>query len=186
MWVLKLQSWTISKEYVHFVKNQAQSNTTAVSLKSLIATVLFLVLISPPVLVNLCFLAKKNAIRKTIRENLIHNLTDSDLVVLTFTKANAQKELHWEHQDEFEYRGKMYDVVRYKEEGNLIHYWCWPDEPESNLNQKLISLTAKLLNQAPEPKHQGEKLVVNAVVSSKSTKEYLPSNFLAIYTHFVP
>lgn len=130
------------------------------SLKSLIATVLFLVLISPPVLVNLCFLAKKNAIRKTIRENLIHNLTDSDLVVLTFTKANAQKELHWEHQDEFEYRGKMYDVVRYKEEGNLIHYWCWPDEPESNLNQKLISVTAKLLNQAPEPKHQGEKLVV--------------------------
>ena len=128
--------------------------------KTCIAIGLFLVLISPPVWVGSWFAAERSAIRREVRSQLISGLKDIDLVVLTFSKVEAKNLLRWERDDEFEYRGKMYDVVKIEENGDQILYWCWPDEPESELNQKLRSITAQLFKDVPLPKNQGAKLVL--------------------------
>jgi hypothetical protein len=128
--------------------------------KSLISVGLFLVLLSPPIWVGSWFAAERSAIRKEVRSQLLNGVKDADLVVLTFSKVEAETLLHWERDDEFEYKGKMFDVVRVKVNGNQVRYWCWPDEPESELNQKLRSISAQLFNHAPLPKHQVPKLVL--------------------------
>lgn len=117
-------------------------------------------LLAPPIWVSSWFASERSVIRREVRSQLMHGIKDADLVVLTFSKSEVQRLLHWERDDEFEYRGKMYDVVKVKAHGDRISYLCWPDEPESELNQKLRLITAQLFNHAPQPKEQGVKLVL--------------------------
>jgi len=54
-----------------------------------------------------------------------------------FTKE-AFSRLEWTKKNkEFLYKGKMYDVVSVKREGNLVRIFCLFDKEETNLRQKL-------------------------------------------------
>lgn len=85
---------------------------------------------------------EKNRVRKEVKEAIISGMDKDRLVKLTFTLEQTSTLLDWEHEKEFEYNGMMYDIVETIEEGNIIHYWCWPDREETELNRQISELVS--------------------------------------------
>lgn len=71
----------------------------------------------------------------------MHSVEKKDLYYLKFSKRDIQEKLRWEKDHEFEYQGKMYDIVETYKEQDSIAYWCWLDREETALNKKLHRLT---------------------------------------------
>lgn len=69
-------------------------------------------------------------------------MNKKDLILLKFTRSEAEAQLDWEHSDEFEYKDQMYDVVESKVKGDTTYYWCWPDDEETKLDSTLDKLLA--------------------------------------------
>ncbi len=65
-----------------------------------------------------------------------------DLVLLKFTEKETTTKLRWKESNEFEYSSQMYDLVEIEMHGDTTYYWCWRDEKETKLNQKLDHLLA--------------------------------------------
>ena len=83
---------------------------------------------------------QKKSVRREIKKQIIAGIDCKELVCLSFTLEEAGKELEWEHEKEFEFRGEMYDVVESETFGDSVRYWCWPDREETRLNQLLVKL----------------------------------------------
>lgn len=122
--------------------------------KNLIALGLLLALLTPPLLVGGWFQLARAELRSEVRQQLLARVEPGELVLLTFSQEEARQVLRWERDDEFEFNGQMYDVVSVREEAGRVHFWCWPDGPETRLNQELEALTAQLFHDAPEPGKQ--------------------------------
>lgn len=73
---------------------------------------------------------------------MIAGMDQEELVLLKFSKKDAETKLRWEHAKEFEYKGQMYDIVSAEIRGDSIFYRCWWDYEETNLNKKLKKLVA--------------------------------------------
>ena len=101
----------------------------------------------------------KFQIKHTIKEQVIAQADNDELVLLKFTSAESQTDLRWEHSREFEYQGQMYDVVRTSTQNDTIYYWCWWDQEETRLNQQLNALLADVLEQDEEKKKQHKHLI---------------------------
>ena len=52
----------------------------------------------------------------------------------------SEEELDWKHSKEFEYNGKMYDVISVQKGRDSISYTCWLDKEETELNIKLKTI----------------------------------------------
>lgn len=76
-------------------------------------------------------------------------LNDEDKISLTFQKTEIGKHTRWEHAKEFEFNGEMYDIVSFRIEGDYITYYCWWDNEETQLNQKLKSIANKAVGADP-------------------------------------
>ena len=87
---------------------------------------------------------EKNQVRRTLKKQLIAGIEKDELVLLKFTPEESSK-LRWEHDKEFEYNHQMYDVVAKEVIDGVIHYWCWWDHEETQLNKKLQNLLATAL-----------------------------------------
>ncbi|MTI38262.1 hypothetical protein E1140_02035 [Fulvivirga lutimaris] len=74
------------------------------------------------------------------------DLQNEELVKITLSKNEATQILRWEKPHEFEFQGRMYDVVRKSQTDNEVTYWCWPDSDESYLNQLLSNIINKTSN----------------------------------------
>ncbi|MCB0731910.1 MAG: hypothetical protein KDC88_12835 [Ignavibacteriae bacterium] len=77
--------------------------------------------------------------------NLISHLDDNDLVLLKFSKSETNTILSWEHSKEFEFNEIMYDVIKSKEVGDSVLYWCWQDNDETYLNKRFKENLANAL-----------------------------------------
>ncbi|NEQ50160.1 MAG: hypothetical protein F6K11_08525 [Leptolyngbya sp. SIO3F4] len=97
-------------------------------------------------------------VRENVREHMIQGMDREELVLLTFTLQQAENELHWEHDREFEYRGEMYDVVETEQLGTTVKYWCWQDHEETRLNRQLRDWVAQALGQ--DTRHQEQRTSV--------------------------
>lgn len=123
-------------------------------------SILLLFSLALPLLGCFVFLKiQKQRIKKEIKRHLMAEVSNKQLVTLSFTLKEAKQHLKWEHEKEFEYQGKMYDVVRKEIKGDIIVYHCWWDHEETALNQKLRQLTYLALNQNPTRKNQETSLV---------------------------
>jgi hypothetical protein len=122
------------------------------------ALFLLLVLLSPVIFTAWVVHARKRAIRKEVKQTMIAGLNKSDLARLTFSKAEVEQELEWEHDHEFEYRGKMYDVVERQTKGDSITFWCWEDREETHLNQKLDRTVAGILDDDQPNQRQQQRI----------------------------
>ncbi len=89
---------------------------------------------------------------------MIKGIDRSELVLLKFSKEETQSQLRWEHAGEFEFRGEMYDIVEQTQLGDSIYYWCWWDYEETQLNLKLQSLLAGVLDHNPDRKAVSKRL----------------------------
>jgi hypothetical protein len=110
------------------------------------AVFLLLVLMSPVIFTAWVVHARKKAIRKEVKQAMVLGLNRSDLARITLAKADLERELEWEHDHEFEYRGRMYDVVERQTVGDSVTFWCWEDHEETGLNQKLDRTVAGILD----------------------------------------
>lgn len=78
-------------------------------------------------------------VKHQVKESIKNGLAISELLLLKFSKTEAQN-LKWEHDEEFEYHGEMYDVIQMHESADSIGYLVWHDKKESKIN-RLISET---------------------------------------------
>ena len=90
---------------------------------------------------------------------MIGGINRERLVLLKFTKEEAQLKLQWEHAEEFEYHHQMYDVVSTVTKHDTIYYWCLPDEEETKLNRHLRELATKTAENDQQNKKDQKQLL---------------------------
>jgi len=115
--------------------------------------VLFCCLVIPLAATMLVLKIQRIQIRREVKMHLITSIHKDELVRLSFTSEQERAALRWEHAHEFEFEGKMYDLVSKQTNGDTTHYWCWPDKKETKLNRQIDQLIAAALSQN---QHQSE------------------------------
>ena len=101
---------------------------------------------------------QKSMVKHEVKWRMIEGLEKEELVLLKFTKEEAQNKLRWEHSREFEYNGQMYDIVDTQIKGDTLYYWCWWDHEETVLNKKLDELMAKAFGHDPQQRKSQSQL----------------------------
>jgi len=89
---------------------------------------------------------------------MANNTDERLLLVLSFTREESLTMLRWKHSREFVYNGHMYDIVEQREDGNYIHYTCYKDHKETQLESKKAELIAMAMGQDPARENQSKKL----------------------------
>ncbi len=102
---------------------------------------------------------KKATVKKEVKKQLVAGKTKDELILLIFTKEEAQTKLHWEHSGEFEYNNQMYDVVETEISGDSILYWCWLDNEETKLNQQIKNLVEQILVNDQQNRENQKRLI---------------------------
>jgi hypothetical protein len=114
------------------------------------------------------FLLKKNIIRNEINTLISDNITAESLTVLSFSSSEL-KSLKWLKEDEFSYKGDLYDLVKNKVGKNgKIYLYCFNDTKE----KKLTAHFEKHLNRQIENDIRNQKNEQN--LNKILTKDYCP------------
>lgn len=100
---------------------------------------------------------ERSKIHSRVNKEILNNLQKEDLTCIKFTIDNNSI-LNWENDHEFEYQGKMYDVVTFEMIDDVIYYYCWPDHDETALNQKMDDVLEMLLGTDNEDEEDKEVL----------------------------
>ncbi len=104
---------------------------------------------------------EKALVRREVKHRMMESIPRDQLVRLAYSHRQAEHELAWEHDREFEYLGEMYDVVEKYETTDSLIVYCWPDREESALNRKLRKLHGQVWqNQLHQEKDAGKILVL--------------------------
>ena len=114
-------------------------------MKKLISIVLLFLLVLPFVATYTHLKVEKKQLRRSVKHKIIAGIEKEELVFLSFSKNDVEKMLEWEHSKEFKFRGEMYDVVTTEETNDSISFWCWWDNEETLLSQKLALTLCGLL-----------------------------------------
>jgi len=121
--------------------------------------IIFLLSLVLPTLAALVFLeARKEILRKQVQQNLLSEISEEKLSVLTFSASASNSDLIWKDHKEFSYKGEMYDVVRTEKSGGKIRYYCWHDVEETELNSQLENLLNLAIGTDPPSQKNTEHL----------------------------
>ncbi len=137
-----------------------------------------ILLVAPALTLFLYFQYEKSVLRSDLKERMIAGMEKDELVVLKFTQNEIEKELNWEHSGEFEYQGKMYDIIQTKVQGDSIYYTCWLDEEETKLEKQLTKLVAQAF--AKDTKNRDKKEHFYSFLRSFYCSNYLDWKALPI------
>lgn len=88
-------------------------------------------------------------IREQVHAIVLHNLTEDQKLLLTFSNEDALTKLEWEHSREFEYNGEMYDVISLEVNGDSTSYLCYHDVRETRAKNELRNVIASALGSTP-------------------------------------
>jgi hypothetical protein len=127
--------------------------------KKLSGISLLLLLVAPPLITFAWLHYQKDRVRHDIKHRIMAGMDRDELVLLSFGREEAESELRWEHSKEFEYDGEMYDVVERSATPDSLHYWCWWDHKETELNRKLAGLVHQALGDDPQQKENHKQLL---------------------------
>jgi hypothetical protein len=92
---------------------------------------------------------EKKMIRREVKHQIMETLDEQELVTFRFSLADTAQLLEWEHENEFEYQGEMYDVVRRTYSGGFVTYHLWWDHKETALNKRVDLLAQSIFNNHP-------------------------------------
>jgi hypothetical protein len=92
---------------------------------------------------------EKKMIRREVKHQIMENVDEHQLVTFRFALSDTAKLLDWEHANEFEYKGEMYDVVRRVYRGEFVTYHLWWDHKETALNKQVDLLAQSIFNNHP-------------------------------------
>lgn len=95
--------------------------------------------------------------KRSVGEKIEEGLEPKELVTLQFSEAEL-KQLKWEHEREFEYKGQMYDVVERKMKGDTTLFVCWWDHEETRLKEEMRKLLARQDHEVPLKNNQTERI----------------------------
>jgi hypothetical protein len=127
-------------------------------IRALAAGSLALLFILDPSFGSLTWLNLRKAIvRNGVDRRIVAGIEDGGLVVLEFSKDESRTLLRWEHFREFEYDGRMYDVVETWAVGDKVYYRCWWDREETELNDRMRALAARALGDVPRIGDPGDE-----------------------------
>lgn len=157
----KTCSWRnfhLAGKFVTLASLKLLNSHTTISFQRFTALFLLLCLTLPFLGTYTWLKMEKRKVKKTIKWRMIDGMDKSELVLLKFTKEEAEAELEWEHSREFEYNGQMYDVVEKNEVGDTTYYYCWWDHEETKLNRQLSELVANAMGKNPLNKEKQERL----------------------------
>jgi hypothetical protein len=76
---------------------------------------------------NFCQTRIKNFVQSQIKE------MDSEDLILIVLSPLEKNNIQWENNDEFRFKGKMYDVAFRKQENNKFYLYCYNDLREEHL-----------------------------------------------------
>lgn len=127
-------------------------------LKRLITIFLVLVLSAPFAVPFFLLHYQKQKVRKEVKEMIIPNLKEEDMLMLSFSLVEAETHIIWHHSREFEYRDEMYDVVKSESRKDSVIFWCWHDRKETDLGKKLDVLSAQSMANDPQKKEQQQRI----------------------------
>jgi hypothetical protein len=131
--------------------------TTAASRAVLAGVLIACLLIHPAIGAATWIQIDKAAVKRDVSERIRRGIEERDLVALEFPLEKARMLLRWEGSREFEYAGRMYDVVETRVLGDKVVYTCWPDHEETRLNERLRELASPESGEVFDPEGDEER-----------------------------
>lgn len=122
------------------------------SLNKLISIILLTGLILPGLFSLVSFNYNKYQIKKQVKKEIIKGFDKSELSLISISKHQKNTKLQWIHSKEFRYNGEMYDIVKLIETPDSIHYYCWWDKEETELNNKISNVLNHIFSDNPQSK----------------------------------
>lgn len=123
-------------------------------MRPLVSFILFLALLLPSAGGWLYLQQALKIQRLTVKQTLLNGLESEQLQRFSFSKTDASRLLHWEHDLEFEYQGQRYDVAERRESADSLHLLCLWDSRESQIHLQIKALLSAALADMP-PEHSG-------------------------------
>lgn len=123
-----------------------------------IAAIILFACLTVPYLGTVWLHYQKSVVRKEIKRQMIAGIDKEELVLLRFSIKESKNNLRWEHSDEFEYDGEMFDVVQSEMKGDSIFYRCWLDRKETKLNKQLDNIVTQAMECNQQHKEQQKRL----------------------------
>ncbi len=102
---------------------------------------------------------QKWSLKRSVKQRMVQSLRKTDLQFFALTTKEATQKLRWEHAQEFEYQGAMYDVVYKETTPDSLYIWCWWDSAESHLQQSLNEWVEYLCHHHPQRQQQRKQLL---------------------------
>jgi hypothetical protein len=137
----------------------ANSTIFAFHLKRFSAIFLFLCLTAPFWGSYLFFSVSKEKIRHEVKQRILNGIAREELVRFTFSLQESRESLNWKDEKEFDYQGRMYDIVETEYRNDTIQYWCYPDQRETSVNLKIKELVARATGTHPQNRETGKRLI---------------------------
>lgn len=103
--------------------------------------------------------SQKKEVKEEVTEQLRKGIDTNELVLLKFAVSDSKKQLHWEHDWEFEYNGQMYDLIETTVKGDSIWYKCLWDKEETRLNKQLEKLMTWVVGSTAEAGGSDEQFI---------------------------
>lgn len=96
---------------------------------------------------------ERRQIQKHVRNQILPTLDESELIAFTVLHKDSAIIFKWEHAKEFEFQGKMYDLVKREIQQDSITYLVWQDDQETAVNQKIKQLANTVFDQSHDTQH---------------------------------
>lgn len=124
---------------------------------------------------------EKRQIQKHVRNNILPTVDESELITFKVSIADTLSQFKWKHSKEFEFEGKMYDIVKRKRNGDQITYLVWQDDEETAINSKIKQLTNSIFDNSNDSRNSqlSFQLLVKTLFTEDSlefTSSYLSSS----------
>lgn len=120
---------------------------------------LLLCLMAPLAVTTLWYQQSRRIVRKQVKQMMIRGINPGKLILLRFSHEDTSRQLRWEHAQEFEYNGNMYDIVKTTQTADSVNYLCWPDHRETALNKELNRLVDIAMGDDTENKQNNKRLI---------------------------
>ncbi len=107
---------------------------------------LLFIIIFPSFFYLISFNFQKQIIRSRVNAYKKKYEEKTELVLLKFSEAEAEKSIVWIKKHEFLYNNQMYDIFETYSRNDTTFYLCWKDDKETKLIKKHIKLITKTKN----------------------------------------
>ncbi len=141
-------------------------------MRRIISAILLLIIVYNFMGYYFVYLTMLSDVKQEMRSSLVSGKIDDEITVLKFDYSKGQvtdKDFELIEDDEFKYKGEMYDVKNTVIQNGFIYYYCINDTKEDELNSSLSQYIVN--NLTANPDHQKKAIELLKKVLDK----YLPS-----------